>query len=262
VSYGDWFGLGYCGHYRVWSPLHNRFVIAAAAPPPNPLTITHIVSVPNHVRAWRTSFYDAVGKHNPALSVGDDYELLVRCFLHANNHGASWCHIRACGYYQYRNRDGNFTFIRNSLIQHIVANVRQFYGPRLPPKAPGSGDRPIWQQRSGDEYVSVHAVYDPEEQYDQTVVILSAADIQAAAAAHPTARLVVMDTVTDDIADTIKPRLIWWELSSTDPEDRLCFARKFLTWTPEAKDCRQTVGLSARLIVWGAAPQLTVTELT
>jgi glycosyltransferase involved in cell wall biosynthesis len=284
VSYGDHFGLGYSGHYRVWSPLHDRFVIAAAPSPPNPRTITHIVSVPNHVRAWRTSFYDRVGKHNPFLAVGDDYELLVRCYLQDKNYGAAWCHIRACGYYQYRNRDGNFTFIRNSLIQHIVAHTRHFYKSQLPAPHPTSGHEPIWrdirpmdpanrvaaeQQRSGsaasdcavtdgsrvrdstDPEPRTHVEYDPHPR-PQTVVLLSAADLPAAAAAHPETRLVVMDSLTDaQQADlrgqpAVRDRLLWWSLSSTDPADRLRFARKILHWTPD-------------FVVWG--PTLTVSEM-
>ena len=242
VSYGDHFGLGYSGHYRVWSPLHDRFVIAAAPSPPNPLTLTHIVSVPNHVRAWRTSFYDRVGKHNPFLAVGDDYELLVRCYLQDKNYGAAWCHIRACGYYQYRNRDGNFTFIRNSLIQHNVAQTRHFYKSQLPVPHPTSGHEPIWRDpRPVDPEPRNHAEYDPHPR-PQTVVLLSAADIAAAAAAHPDARLVVMDNLTEaQQADlraqpAIRGRLLWWPLSSTDPADRIRYARKLLHWTPEFVD--------------------------
>ena len=47
----------------------------------NPKTIRHIVSTPNHVRAWRRSFYDSIGGHNKELHVADDYEILVRTFL-------------------------------------------------------------------------------------------------------------------------------------------------------------------------------------
>lgn len=47
----------------------------------NAKTIRHIISSPNHLRAWRKSAYDAIGGHNTELHVADDYELIVRTFL-------------------------------------------------------------------------------------------------------------------------------------------------------------------------------------
>ncbi len=38
--------------------------------------------MPNHVRAWRRDAYRRIGGHDAALPVADDYELLVRTFLH------------------------------------------------------------------------------------------------------------------------------------------------------------------------------------
>jgi glycosyltransferase involved in cell wall biosynthesis len=48
----------------------------------NAKTIRHIVSSPNHIRAWRKSFYESIGGHNKNLHVADDYEILVRTFLY------------------------------------------------------------------------------------------------------------------------------------------------------------------------------------
>jgi glycosyltransferase involved in cell wall biosynthesis len=47
----------------------------------NSKTIRHIASAPNHIRAWRRSFYESIGGHNPELHVADDYEIVVRSFL-------------------------------------------------------------------------------------------------------------------------------------------------------------------------------------
>jgi glycosyltransferase involved in cell wall biosynthesis len=47
----------------------------------NAKTIRHIVSAPNHIRAWRKSFYKSIGGHNKELHVADDYEIVVRTFL-------------------------------------------------------------------------------------------------------------------------------------------------------------------------------------
>jgi glycosyltransferase involved in cell wall biosynthesis len=47
----------------------------------NAKTIRHIISTPNHIRAWRKSFYESIGGHNKELHVADDYEIIVRTFL-------------------------------------------------------------------------------------------------------------------------------------------------------------------------------------
>ncbi|MGA7671996.1 MAG: glycosyltransferase [Nitrolancea sp.] len=61
--------------------LAGRRVPVALAPPLTWDTIRHIVSTPNHVRAWRRTFYDHVGGHNYRLPIADDYELVIRSFL-------------------------------------------------------------------------------------------------------------------------------------------------------------------------------------
>jgi glycosyltransferase involved in cell wall biosynthesis len=47
----------------------------------NAKTIRHIISTPNHIRAWKTAFYESIGGHNKELHVADDYEIMVRTFL-------------------------------------------------------------------------------------------------------------------------------------------------------------------------------------
>ena len=47
----------------------------------NAKTIRHIISSPNHIRAWKKPFYESIGGHNKELHVADDYELIVRTFL-------------------------------------------------------------------------------------------------------------------------------------------------------------------------------------
>jgi glycosyltransferase involved in cell wall biosynthesis len=112
--YGDNFAFGFGANVNCWKS--GRWYTQIVTQGQNPRTMSHIVGVPNHVRAWKTTFYDSIGKHNPLLSVGDDYELLVRSFLKGK-----WLHIPLCGYFQYRNDGGNnFTFLRNALIQHNV----------------------------------------------------------------------------------------------------------------------------------------------
>lgn len=69
--------FGYGGEY--WDAEHGVWVMRA--PEVNAVTMSHIVSAPNHVRAWRASVYRQLGGHNPQLRVADDYELCVRTYL-------------------------------------------------------------------------------------------------------------------------------------------------------------------------------------
>lgn len=113
--YGEFFGMGYGAYYTTL--YKNRFQHVCLGVPINRVTVSHIVGVPNHIRCWKTSFYHSIGGHNHHLPVADDYELLLRTFLHSD----TWVRIADLGYIQYRNRNGNnFTFLRNQLIQDLV----------------------------------------------------------------------------------------------------------------------------------------------
>jgi O-antigen biosynthesis protein len=123
--YGDFTAFGYAGYYKKW--LRGKWQNIYTVPHVNPKTVRHIVGSPNHVRIWRRSFYEKIGKHNQDLPVTDDYELIVRSIIHGK-----WIHINAPTYFQFRNRNGNnFTFLRNSLIQHIKDKVRDVYAKDL-----------------------------------------------------------------------------------------------------------------------------------
>ena len=121
LSYGDHFGLGYGNYQKEW--IRGKWHNACPTIDMNPTTIAHIVGVPNHVRIWRRSFYEKIGRHNRELPVVDDYELLIRTLLHGN-----WTRIHAPAYYQYQNSNqNNFTFIRNSLIQYLSYKMYNLY---------------------------------------------------------------------------------------------------------------------------------------
>ena len=123
MTYVDGFSFGY-GKYE--TQLHNgREVSVAIASPINPKTIRHIVGVPNHVRAWRKSFYHSIGGHNRRLAIADDYELVVRSFLNTE-----FCHIKALGYDQkiYNNQSGQNTHnATRGDIQRRVRTIMYFY---------------------------------------------------------------------------------------------------------------------------------------
>jgi len=125
-NYGDSFSFGYGSSNNQW--LRGKWHTVLANGSINPETIRHIVGVPNHVRIWRKEFYDKLGRHNSEMPVVDDYELLLRTFFEARK----LVRIPKPLYFQYRNNGGNnFTFIRNSLIQHITSNTQSFYEDKI-----------------------------------------------------------------------------------------------------------------------------------
>ncbi len=86
----------------------------------NAKTIRHIISAPNHLRAWRKTFYESIGGHNKELHVADDYEILVRTFLKTR-----MVRVAKLCYLQYI---GNTTQqVRNMDIHRHVRSIRAHY---------------------------------------------------------------------------------------------------------------------------------------
>jgi glycosyltransferase involved in cell wall biosynthesis len=115
--YPDGWGLGYGVKYwtgNVWG---------LSIPTINATTLSHIVSVPNHVRSWRATSYRALNGHDPQLPIADDYDLIIRTVLDNN-----WAHIPKV---LYRQHVGAHTAQRqrNKAIQETVA---QLYAHHLP----------------------------------------------------------------------------------------------------------------------------------
>lgn len=121
VTYGPGWGMGY-GSYR--EEVHGGIKYQVInAPNVNPKTIRHIVAAPNHIRAWRRSFYESVGGHADLLHVADDYELMVRTFLRTR-----MVHVPKMCYVQYRNDQGNTSLgVRNRDIQRLVRYISMGY---------------------------------------------------------------------------------------------------------------------------------------
>ena len=78
-AYRDGWAFGYGSYTDV--EYHGRLYKSGSAGNINSKTIRHIASTPNHIRAWRRSFYESLGGHNETLHVADDYEIMVRTFL-------------------------------------------------------------------------------------------------------------------------------------------------------------------------------------
>ena len=221
-SYGDFFGYGYASHANVWSEMHNQWVISTIVAPPNAITLRHLIGMPNHIRAWKTELYDKIGKHNPRLSVSDDYELLVKSYIHGK-----WCHIRACGYYQYRNEDGNFTFIRNSLIQHNVKHIYNHYKSQLPQPIENFKIEPVWKF-DNDIYPTTHLTYDPYPHENSIIVINpTIKKLQKIFNNYNSVHVYIIGKCPN-IKDEWKLKISWWDLGSNDINDKIRYAKKLL----------------------------------
>ena len=123
MKYPEGFALGY-GSYRKEGEWDVSVCVGV-----NPKTIRHIVGVPNHIRAWRKEVYHAVGGHNRKLTIADDYELIVRTFLHTR-----FCHIQALGYIQYiyNNETGQNTHdATRGDIQRRVRSIMLHYNHEI-----------------------------------------------------------------------------------------------------------------------------------
>jgi len=118
--YPDGWGFGHGSHY--WDA-QNR--VWACRVPINRTTLNHIVSAPNHVRAWRASTYHAIGGHNPSLRVADDYELIVRTAL-----ATEIAHIPKVLYLQHIDPQSAQRAM-NGLIHQLVPQIAANYSEQL-----------------------------------------------------------------------------------------------------------------------------------
>ena len=117
-NYGDFFALGYSGYYR--QKYDNSWIYVAMTPNINNVSLSHIVSVPNHPRIWRTSMLLKAGNFCEFLPILDDYEILVRSAVNTKI-----AKIHKLGYIQYMNNgNNNFSLIRNSEINRIIYPLR------------------------------------------------------------------------------------------------------------------------------------------
>ncbi len=118
ITYRDGWAFGYGAYTDV--EYRGRVYKSGSGGNINSKTIRHIVSAPNHLRAWRKAAYDEIGGHNAGLHVADDYELLVRTFL-----ATRMARVRRLGYIQYRSQTAQVT--RNADIQRHVNSIRAHY---------------------------------------------------------------------------------------------------------------------------------------
>lgn len=114
--YPEGWGLGYGSDY--WDDNHQVWAMRV---PINGVTLSHIVSAPNHVRAWRKSTYQQIGGHAIDLPVADDYDLIVRTALITE-----MCHIPKMLYKQHIS-PSTAQRTMNGLIQELVPRIYARY---------------------------------------------------------------------------------------------------------------------------------------
>jgi len=117
-AYRDGWAFGYGSYVDV--EYRGRRYKSGSPGNVNSKTIRHISSTPNHIRAWRRSFYESIGGHNEELHVADDYEIMVRTFLKTR--------IVRVPKLCYLQRIGNTTQQKRSKeIQRHVRSIRAHY---------------------------------------------------------------------------------------------------------------------------------------
>jgi glycosyltransferase involved in cell wall biosynthesis len=170
LTYDDGFAFGYGKYRKEQYRGYNWDVVITQNL--NPKTIRHIVGVPNHVRAWRRDTYFAVGGHNRDLAIADDYELIVRTFLHTKI-----CKINKIGYIQfiYNNHTGQNTHdLSRADIQRRVRTIMYHYNERIAKRFEELGkedwaykenpQHPLWvESRFGEDEGYVNYIYNPQQ---------------------------------------------------------------------------------------------------
>jgi O-antigen biosynthesis protein len=117
-SYRDGWAFGYGSYTDV--EYRGRVYKSGSAGNINAKTIRHIVSTPNHIRAWRRSFYESIEGHNKDLHVADDYEIMIRTFLKTR-----MIRVPRLCYFQYIGDSAQQE--RNRDIHRHVRSIRVYY---------------------------------------------------------------------------------------------------------------------------------------
>lgn len=89
---------------------------------PSPASFSKIWYAPNHVRAWRTSFYHQIGGHDVTLDVCDDQDMLARTYIHGRVH-----HIEKCLYVYHYTGENTCKGDKNLKIQNVCLELHDKY---------------------------------------------------------------------------------------------------------------------------------------
>jgi hypothetical protein len=150
-SYRSGWAFGYGSYTDV--EYRGRLYKSASGGNINAKTIRHIVSCPNHIRAWRKPFYESIGGHNKELHVADDYEILVRTFLKTRMvRVPKLCYIQYVG--------STTQQVRNKDIHRHVRSIRDHYDRMIHDRLLALGCEDfIWDEKNG---CSDHNLPNPE----------------------------------------------------------------------------------------------------
>lgn len=119
----NYFDFGYAGH--TWVEADGKMYLNHHYPDINPLSIRFNISMPNHVRMWRKDVYNQIGGHSKYFPVADDYELIVRTFLHTRI-----IHVKKMLYLQWNNK--NSTVDNNAKdINRRARLIRDHYDKQI-----------------------------------------------------------------------------------------------------------------------------------
>lgn len=90
---------------------------------PQPASFGYIWYAPNHIRAWRKSFYDKIGGHDENLDVCDDHDILCRTYIHGK------CALIDKALYRYHVNEGQNTCYgeKNAKIQDLTRSLHDKY---------------------------------------------------------------------------------------------------------------------------------------
>jgi glycosyltransferase involved in cell wall biosynthesis len=147
-TYRNGWAFGY-GSYRDVE-YRGRLLKSGSAGNINAKTIRHIISAPNHIRAWRKSFYESIGGHNKELHVADDYELIVRTFLKTRMIRVP----RLCYLQHISENTGQRT--RNADIHRHVRSIRTYYDRMIHNRFLELGCEDfIWDEERGESNLNI-----------------------------------------------------------------------------------------------------------
>lgn len=101
---------------------NDKTVFEMISFPSMPATFSKIWFAPNHVRAWKKSFYMSIGGHNHSYAVLDDHDLLCRTYINGKVQ-----HIDKCLYVYHVHQNNSYSGSKNEFIQQETLNIHDKY---------------------------------------------------------------------------------------------------------------------------------------
>jgi len=159
LTYREGWAFGYGSYTDV--EYKNKIYKSGSGGNINSKTIRHIISSPNHIRAWKKSFYESIGGHNKELHVADDYELMVRTFLKTR-----MIRVPKLCYLQYIGNGAQEK--RNKDIHRHVGSIRTHYDKLIHDRLLELGcDDFAWNEEKGCSDLSLR---NPKEESHATLI--------------------------------------------------------------------------------------------